>query len=112
MTESKVSRKVILPFIVRMDEHIKAINTIVDEMPDCSAKKSLETTMKNFNKKYQNYTSASVVVTGEVLSEDEQEMLKAFREKKTLEQTKESEILSDARSEMEETSKKKGKGKK
>ncbi len=114
--KSKVSRKVILPFVARMSEHVDALETIINEMPESGAKKSFGITLDALKKKFNRYSSGAVVVVqGEVLNEKEKAFLEKFRaEQISLEQGKENQVsesssagMSDDKTATKKTVKKK-----
>jgi len=108
--KTKVSRKTILPYVVRMNDQINSLVEIVSEMPESGAKTSFSISVEALKKKYDKYAAASVVVQGEILNEEEKEALEAFRKAKAEEKEKAS--LSEIPASDEEPVKKQKKGKK
>ena len=76
---TKVSRKEILPYVDRIKSIAEEFESILVEMPNCSAKKAFLNSSSNLNAKVTKYSSA-----GErfFLSEEEKELIRNHREGK------------------------------
>ena len=80
--KQKVSAAKIAVQVEQIKGALETITAAINDMPDCGAKKAFELTRVNLQKKIDKY-SRHVVIQGEVLDDEEKEMLRKFREERT-----------------------------